>query len=372
MGIKLVKNFEEGRYSSLNRDFLLQIIDNNKQLENFSGKSFYVFNPLTNQRFEVMPGIAKYDFARYVFIKKERDYTIFTSGKLVNEQEVEIQFYRYDITHDVSVMFYTKVVKLSAINETFFIKVFALPEDYCLIEFIDILNTDNKYELVIKNYNSKKALNVKNPLIDQYGLDKIVPLSGNLCAIKIGDEIIGTININRFISDMAIGLENIYIDVLDRGNGQYMLPFIRKYSDNLTYLKQDIATGNEEIVIYDYENKVKKVRFNTNIDSDSDLKKIYVINDTPYYFVDMEDGVSIINLNNQKTEAELYNNLEVKFVLGDLIVARKKLRKHIFTGKERDHVEVYRFPNMKNSIYRINGQYGGCVEHFDNLLIFVN
>lgn len=372
MGIKLVKSFEEGRYSCLNKEFLLQIIDNNKQLNNFSGKSFFVFNPLTNERFEVMPEVAKYDFARYVFIKRERNYTIFTSGKQLNEQDVEVQFYKYNIDDGTAMMFYSKVVKLGAINETFFIKVFALPEDYCLIEFIDILNTDNKYELVIKNYNSKKAITVNNKLISEYGLDKIVPLNGNLCAIKLGDEIIGTININRFISDMVIGLENIYIDVLDRGNGQFSLPFARKYSDNLTYIKRDIATGNEEIVIYDYESKVKKVRFNDNEEDKSNLKRLYVINKTPYYLVDMEDGVSIINLNTQKAEAHLYNNLKVKYVSGDLIVVCKRLRKALLTGREREHVAVYRFPDTKHSIYSINGQYGGCVEHFDNLLIFVN
>ncbi len=372
MNIKLVKNFEEGRYSSLNKNFLLQILDNNRQLGNFSGKNFYVFNPLTNERFEIMPEIAKYDFARYVFVKKERDYTIFTSAKQLNEFDVEIQFYRYDISDNTFVMFYTKVARLSEINETLFIKVFALLEDYCLIEFIDILNQEDKYEIIVKNYNSKKTVKVNNSLLNQYGLDKIVPLAGNQCAIKIGDEIIGIININRFVSDMAIGLENVYIDVLDSGNGQFVMPFMRKYSDRLTYIKQDINTGNEEIVIYDYDNKVKKVRFSTNTENDSDLKKIYVINDIPYYFVDMEDGVSIVNLNTQKAEAELYNNLEVKFVSGDLIVARKPMRKNFFTGKSKDQLEVYKFPDMKHTVYKISGQYACCVEHFDNLLIFVN
>ncbi|MBQ4283296.1 MAG: hypothetical protein IJB96_05140 [Lachnospira sp.] len=331
-----------------------------------------MFNPLTNERFEVMPEVAKYDFARYVFVNRERDYTIFTSAKQLNEQDVEIQFYKYNIYDGTFLLFYTKVAKLTAINETYFIKVFALLEDYCIIEFIDILNETQKYELVVKNYNSKKSLTINNKLLNEYGLDKIVPLSGNLCAIKIGDEIIGTININRFVSDMIIGLDNIYIDVLDKGNGQFCVPYVRRYSDNLTYIKRDNTTGNEEIVIYDYENKVKKVRFNDNIDENSDLKKIYVINKTPYYFVNVYDGVSIVNLNTQKAEAELYNNLEVKFVSGDLIVACKRLRKHFFIGKEREHIEVYRFPDTKHSVYSINGQYGCCVEHFDNLLIFVN
>ncbi len=371
MGIRLVKNFEDGRYSSLNRDFLLQIIDNNKQLGAFSGKGFFLFNPLNNERFEIAPEIAKYDFARYVFIKRERDYTIFTSAKQLNEQDVEIMFYHYDILSDTSRLFFTKVVRLNEINETFFIKVFALPEDYCLIEFVNIVDKECKYEVVIKNYNSKRIVNVNNPLIKQYGLDKIVPLDGNRCAIKIGDEMVGIININRFISDMIIGLENIYIDILDSGNGQFIIPIMRKYSGNLTYLKRDISTGNEEVVIYDYENKVKKVRFNSVASDSSDLKKLYVINNTPYYLVDREDGVSIINLNTQKAEAELYKNLNIKFVSGDLIVACKT-QKGMFSGKEREHLEVYRFPDTKHCIYKTNGLYGCCVEHFDNLLIFVS
>ena len=42
MDIKLVKNFEEGMYIPVNREILLQIIDDNRRLEQFNGKHFLI------------------------------------------------------------------------------------------------------------------------------------------------------------------------------------------------------------------------------------------------------------------------------------------------------------------------------------------
>ena len=39
MDIKLVRNFEEGQYSSVNEELLLQMIDGNRQLDRFTEKS---------------------------------------------------------------------------------------------------------------------------------------------------------------------------------------------------------------------------------------------------------------------------------------------------------------------------------------------
>lgn len=370
MGIKLVKNFEEGRYGVMNKEFLLQMIDNNRQLEGFSGRDYYVFNPVTNEHFEIMPEVVKYDFAKYFFVRRERNYTLITSGRQINEHDIEIQFYRYNIADNSSVMFYKRVVNLAALNESLFIKVFVLPEDYCLIEFIDILNKDNKYEFILKSYNSKKEMKVNNKLLCRYGLDKMLPLNGNNCAIKIGDELIGIININWFISDMIIGLENIYVDVLDQGNGQFELPFMRRYGNNLTYIKKDISAGSEEIVIYDYENKLKKIRFNSSIEN-IDLKKLWVINNTPYYFDVTDNGVSIINLNTQKNEAEISGALSVKYVVGDLIVVSKTVKRRLSFLKNKELVQVFRMSDTKQPVYTVRGQFSCCVEHFDDLLIFI-
>ena len=61
MDIKLVKNFEEGMYIPVNREILLQIIDDNRRLEQFNGKHIFLFNPANNERFEILPEVPKFN-----------------------------------------------------------------------------------------------------------------------------------------------------------------------------------------------------------------------------------------------------------------------------------------------------------------------
>ena len=85
MDIKLVKNFEEGMYIPVNREILLQIIDDNRRLEQFNGKHIFLFNPANNERFEILPEVPKFNVTKIYYGSEERDYFVFTSAKMINE-----------------------------------------------------------------------------------------------------------------------------------------------------------------------------------------------------------------------------------------------------------------------------------------------
>lgn len=372
MNIKLVKNLEEGDCIALNSNFLLQITDDNRQLDRFSGKKYFIFNPNTNERFEVMPEIPKYILARVTYVIDEKDYIIFSSAKQINEKELEIIFYRYNINNGEYSVIHSIVAELAVIGKGIFIKVFVLTKDYCLFETINGLGDTENYEIVLKDVKNDKSLTVNNNMLNTKGIDKMIAISGNICAIKIGTEITGIININRFISDMALGLDNIYMDILDESNGQMYLPYMRKYGDYILYLRKDSESGNDEVVIYNYVNRVKKVRFSSNISEDFNINKLHLINGVPYYFVNEEDGfISIVNLDTQKVEAEFPENYTVEYVLEDMLVTSRYMDKKFIIGKDKSYVEVFKFPDMNHSVYKVNGIYGGCIEHMDDLLIFI-
>ena len=61
MDIKLVKNIEDGIYSPINREVMLQTVEDSYQLESYSGKKMYILNAETNERFEILPEIRKYN-----------------------------------------------------------------------------------------------------------------------------------------------------------------------------------------------------------------------------------------------------------------------------------------------------------------------
>ena len=128
---------------------------------------------------------------------------------------------------------------------------------------------------------------------------------------------------------------------------------------------------SEEVVIYDYDNKVKRVRLNSRISEAADFKNICVISGVPYNFLESDKGTRIINLNTQKTEYKLPADVCVEYVQDDIIVTSEHVKKMSIFRKENDFVEVFRFPDMHHAIYKTRDKFKGCIKHFDDLLIFV-
>ena len=48
MDIRLIKNFNKGKYRAVNSNLMLHIVDDNRKFDSFYGKKFYLFNPAKN------------------------------------------------------------------------------------------------------------------------------------------------------------------------------------------------------------------------------------------------------------------------------------------------------------------------------------
>ena len=373
MDIKLVKNFEEGMYIPVNREILLQIIDDNRRLEQFNGKHIFLFNPANNERFEILPEVPKFNVTKIYYGSKERDYFVFTSAKMINEHETQITFYWYQISLQETFIIHTQIVPTDRLREPDYLKVLVLAQDFCVFETKNgEYGNKDSYSFLLKDVKNNKELEFQNEELGRFGIDKIVPLSGNLCGIKIGNKTIGVINVNQFVSDMVIGLEKItYTDILDNASDTMQLAHMRKYNNTLLYTKRDVSADSEEVVIYDYDNIVKLVRLNSRISEAADFKNICVISGVPYNFLESDKGTRIINLNTQKTEYKLPADVCVEYVQDDIIVTSEHVKKMSIFRKENDFVEVFRFPDMHHAIYKTRDKFKGCIKHFDDLLIFV-
>ena len=373
MDIKLVKNFEEGMYIPVNREILLQIIDDNRRLEQFNGKHIFLFNHANNERFEILPEVPKFNVTKIYYGSEERDYFVFTSAKMINEHETQITFYWYQISLQETFIIHTQIVPTDRLREPDYLKVLVLAQDFCVFETKNgEYGNKDSYSFLLKDVKNNKELEFQNEELGRFGIDKIVPLSGNLCGIKIGNKTIGVINVNQFVSDMVIGLEKItYTDILDNASDTMQLAHMRKYNNTLLYTKRDVSADSEEVVIYDYDNKVKRVRLNSRISEAADFKNICVISGVPYNFLESDKGTRIINLNTQKTEYKLPADVCVEYVQDDIIVTSEHVKKMSIFRKENDFVEVFRFPDMHHAIYKTRDKFKGCIKHFDDLLIFV-
>lgn len=365
MGIKLVRNFEEGDWSVINEEVLLQTTDDNRMLRQFNGKRYFIFNPSTNQRFEVMPEIAKYNMTKVYYGSCMRDYIIFTTARQINEKEIEITYVWYSIVNGESKNIYSDVVLADELSSKVFLKAFMLNDDYCIFEKITGKDNDSIFELYLKNINDNKGIVVENTRLITSGIESMVALEGNKCCIKLGDELVGIVNANRFVSDLIINLEDICIEVIDSVSEHFRIPYVNMINEYIVYSKVDEHNDTKEVVFYDYINKVKKVRLN-NSEGFLDFENIYMIAGIPYYLDKNGGKDKLINLDTQKTEYEFDDKTEFICAFDDLIVI-SKTSKRIFT---RNSIEVYRNTDFENTIYKIKGIYKDVVIHFDDLLVF--
>lgn len=305
----------------------------------------------------------KFNVTKIYYGSEERDYFVFTSAKMVNEHETQITFYWYQISLQETFIIHTQIVPTDRLREPDYLKVLVLAQDFCVFETKNgEYGNKDSYSFLLKDVKNNKELEFQNEELGRFGIDKIVPLSGNLCGIKIGNKTIGVINVNQFVSDMVIGLEKItYTDILDNASDTMQLAHMRKYNNTLLYTKRDVSADSEEVVIYDYDNKVKRVRLNSRISEAADFKNICVISGVPYNFLESDKGTRIINLNTQKTEYKLPADVCVEYVQDDIIVTSEHVKKMSIFRKENDFVEVFRFPDMHHAIYKTRDKFKGCI-----------
>ena len=235
MDIRLIRNFNNSQCYSLGEDVILQTTDDNYQLGGFTGKKMYVVNIGTNIRQEILPAIKKFDMVQIFDISADRQNVYFTTAESENEESIRITLIRYRLADEYSNEVYSFSIRMSELQGNTSIKMFILDENYIFVQF----ETPVKYStcrakglLEIYNYlynvEDKTVIDIEDKIIAEFGIEKILPIEGNMCGIKIGysmleerlydninldivpDEIIGTVNIKQFISDLVLKKENVY------------------------------------------------------------------------------------------------------------------------------------------------------------------
>lgn len=399
MNIKLVTNIEDGIYSPINRQVMLQTVDDSYQLENYSGKKLYILNTATNERFEILPTLKKYSIAEINYAAYEHDYIVFTSAEYINATDIRIIFYMYNINDESSKIIKTIETSINSLQTELVFKVFVLDDNFIIFETVKYNNPEGfgpalisrglgEHDICLCSIEAEEEMNIDSGILSVLGIDKIIPLHGNICAIKLGsaileekveddqrfdnkyEEIVGLINVKQFISDIKLNQENIYIDVLDKCDENTTFPYMIQYGNELVYSRVDVKKRVEEVIIYDYENKVKKVRLNSDILKVSDLSHTYILDDMPCVIRNSEDATQIINLNTQKIELSLDSKVRIEYILGDLIVTQRRTDRKLL--KNTYYIDVFVYPDMEQAVFSSKGSYKGCIEYFDDLIIFTN
>lgn len=405
--IRLISKFQVGKCIPIEEDLILQEIDDNYQLNSFTGKKLYVVDVVNNTRQEILPMVKKYNVISIYNAQCNKDYIYFTTATRQEKDDILISLIQYGISDGSEKLIYTLKENLVNLETNRKIKIFILDENYIFIQKelqqeiqkplqVEIINNENidTYHGVfyIENFlysvEDNSVIDICDETIGKYGIDKILPVEGNICAIKVGysileeclyedteinnlpTEIIGIINIKQFISDLVLKKEQVFIEILDNGATNRTFPYLKYREGNIVYSRVDIKNHKEEVVIYDYETKVTKIRVNNHLVRISDLWRTYIINDAPYLLKEKKDSTQLINLNTQKVEWKLGSEDKIKYIANDIIIIEKHIKKSIFR-KENYYIVAYKYPEVHKQIFREKARFVDClITGEDNLLIF--
>ena len=130
-------------------------------------------------------------------------------------------------------------VSLASLQTELAFKIFVLDENFVIFEMVRYNNPAGfgpalisrglgEHEMWLYSIEADEQMQIKDCQIAVSGIDKIIPLHGNICAIKLGsavleeevkkeqhfdnqyEELIGLINVKQFISDLKL-IRKMYI-----------------------------------------------------------------------------------------------------------------------------------------------------------------
>lgn len=392
MDIKLIRNFEGEKCIPVQGSMVLAVFRADYAIKDYIGRKYMLVDIDSNSKQEIMPQTPKYDIYDFTDVTCSHDYVYFATAISTLPDEIHVDIIKYSISGADGVIIHSEDYSLHELSDKR-IQVIIADEEYLLIQTRTLVTdkADTDYlkmeDIYLYNIADKTKIQIYDELLLTSGIDSIVPVDGNICAVKIGAsnleyklygmndslcrerEVIGIVNFRQFLSDLVLKKEQAAIDILDESGEDTTFPHMKMMNGCIIYSKADLKHQKEDIIAYDYANNVTKVRVNDNVRI-SDTWRTYLLNDTMYYIQVNERFTKLINLNTQKCEWKLGSEYKIRYIKNDIIVVSKHTKRKLLF-KEKDYIFVYRFLDTENYVLKEKAAFAGCViTEDDNLLIF--
>lgn len=371
------KKLEDGR--------VLQIVESDSQYENVKSQKFYLYNLEKHSHTEIMPDIKKYNLIEINDIKyKSNDiyFTELTDGK--DSSFVNAVIYRYNYIDNECEEVYSFEAELSKYNNYKRTRVFAVNEYYILIQNETLRsnlmeNYEGYFDFDISMYSiaEKKSYKLNDDKINQCGINTIIPVSANVCILKIGFnlfiderykkltkeetvlESVSFVNIGQMVSDILIGQKNIVMDTIEQVFFNKTIPYVKVKGNYICYSVVKLEDKlEEEVVFYDYVKKTSLMCINSNKDQSIKLVDTDVIGGKPYIIKETAKGCDFIDITDPKNIITLEKQYKLVKIEENIIIATLVL-KTLF-GKSKEYVVALRFPSMQ-MLHREKGTYDSSV-----------
>lgn len=389
MDIKLLKNFDISRAWPVNKSLVLTERDNpDKTLGRFTRQELVLINPDTNEKVEVEPDLEKYLTENVIYASANRDYIVFPTLYAECEDSAVITWYLYKCYEGQYKQLHSVRVPFEKLEKTVFVKLFVLDEFHMLVQ--KETKEDGRITFTFEMYNSQSGVvsEVTIPRLVESGIMCMTPIKDGTCFLKFGrsfspdkpfaykppefnEEYIGTVSVNKLISELSIDMDNQFVEVLEESKSMTTLPYAKVVGSLIIYAVYYPSEEKEDIILYDTETGKKTVRINSRLKSINDLWHTFVIGDTPYLISASGGGSArITDLNTQKMVAKLNAGDDIPAVCGNYAVVKRKKKKLL---KEIDYVEVYEFSKLlKEPDFSIKASLEHCIVSDDTMILFVN
>lgn len=381
MDIKLIKNTENGLFYPISDKLLMQIADDNYQYQGLQGKKYFVLNVSTNEKVEISPQIKKYNFCKIKYVCMEKNYIYFTSLESVTENKSLLTVYRFMFNDNDSQQVYSMEIDNADIMNNVRYYIFAVDSNFFFVEKLD--QAGRLIDIFLHDISSESDNDMSDAVVKQMGIYKMISAGGNNCIIKFGPdklipgnnhlgEKIVLLNAKQFVSEILFNGQMLTMEELDASDDDTTFPYIKSVGNKVIYSKYNLKNKSEEIVIYDIATKIKQIRLNNNVERAMDLSFTYIINDTPYIVKKEDKNTFFINLNNQKTEYRLHQDMRFRFMMNDIVVVTRMRHRIPFIKKPSQYIEAYRISDMHHPVFSTKAEYNSCVENGEDLIVFTN
>lgn len=381
MDIKLIKNTENGIFYPISDKLLMQITEDNYQYQGLQGKKYFVLNVFTNEKVEISPQIKKYNFCKIKYVCMEKNYIYFTSLESVTENKSLLTVYRFMFNDNDSQQVYSMEIDNADIMNNVRYYIFVVDSNFFFVEKLD--QAGRLIDIFLHDISSEADNDMSDAVVKQMGIYKMISAGGNNCIIKFGPdklipgnnhlgEKIVFLNAKQFVSEILFNGQMLTMEELDTSDDDTTFPYIKSVGNKVIYSKYNLKNKSEEIVIYDVATKVKQIRLNNNVERAMDLSYTYIINDTPYIVKKEDKNTFFINLNNQKTEYRLHQDMRFRFMMNDIVVVTRMRHRIPFIKKPSQYIEAYRISDMHHPVFSTKAEYNSCVESGEDLIVFTN
>ncbi len=395
MKIRIVKNSKNIGSKILFNNTVLRIDKEPTEVENISKCRYFLYNIEKNKEEEILKEVDKYDLFDIRVVLNDDEYIYFLNIDDITDSKPTFNIYKYDLVKNEYIRVYKFVHEMEPYLSYMRTKLFVLNNDFIILQnemlranLIEDFEGYFDFELQLYSVLEDKLYKVIDENLSNNGIDDIISLDDNICAIKTGFTLLGEerynklskeevavenvyiVNILQLVSDMMILKQSIVLESIDQAYYETTIPYIEKNGDFLIYSKVNFEKREEEIIFYNYSNKLAKRCINTNISSKNDLGKHHVINGDPYIMHNKSTGIEFYNIEKNKADIKFDNDVVVEAVNNDFVIVSQR-KKSIFGGK-KSYIMVYKYPPM-NMVHKEKGIYKGCLSgNYDEIFILLD